>query len=548
MKKGVRYLRFSSVGQSNGSIEWQDNHTAPWFAKNKVELIDTFIDAGHSAKTFDRPDMAKLTAFVEKHHKSVDFLVVDELSRFSRDAGEGLTTIKKLQKKFSIQIVSVCEGITFDYYETGNYFRTGLGLLCAENDNIMRTVKINQGVYEGKKSGRYIHGQPPFGYIKTGTGKTAKLEIHEEQAATVRYIYQAYLKGTPIYLIKREAKKLGFPFTSNSYAQKILQNPIYSGQQYVRPWRDMPGGIFPAQHDPIIDMFTWQQVQHLIRRPNKTKVIISDEMPLRGVLHCHCGRPLTGAPSRGRHGKYYNYYKCSTASAHNNIAATKAHDQLMEVLRHLSLPDEIIAAIKSTAKEVFVTKMQENSTLLRQKRTELKAVNTRIESAEHKWVDNQLTYESYNRLVNNYTQQRGYLQSQINQLSSTENDVHQLIQEYIDALKDLRVIYQNCTTLQKQEFLKLGFDNKLYYQNGIYRTPYILPIFNHNLFILNQKQLLILDKKTGTSVEVPGGGAERSRTAVQTYLPQAFYMLIPELFVGKQPEPDKPITSLAVWS
>ena len=43
-------------------------------------------------------------------------------------------------------------------------------------------------------------------------------------------------------------------------------------------------------------------------------------------------------------------------------------------------------------------------------------------------------------------------------------------------------------------------------------------------------------------------GAERSRTAVQTYLPQAFYMLIPELVVGRQPEPDKPITSLAEWS
>ena len=123
MKKGIRYLRFSRNGQSNGSIEWQDLNTAPWFQRNNVELVDTFIDAGFSARTFDRPDMAKLTAFIVKHYRTVDYLVVDNMDRFSRDAGEALILVKGLQKKYSIQIVSVSEGIIFDYYETGNFFR-----------------------------------------------------------------------------------------------------------------------------------------------------------------------------------------------------------------------------------------------------------------------------------------------------------------------------------------------------------------------------------------------------------------------------------------
>lgn len=43
-------------------------------------------------------------------------------------------------------------------------------------------------------------------------------------------------------------------------------------------------------------------------------------------------------------------------------------------------------------------------------------------------------------------------------------------------------------------------------------------------------------------------GGDRSRTGVQTWFSKAFYMLISELLVGKQPELNKPIESLAGWS
>jgi DNA invertase Pin-like site-specific DNA recombinase len=121
MKRAIRYLRFSQLGQSNGSIERQEMYTDQWISYNNVELVDTFIDKGKSAKTFDRPDFVKLQAFIVKHHKSVDYLLVDQMDRFSRDAGEAMSMVKMLQKKYSIQIVSVTEGITFDYDTPGSF-------------------------------------------------------------------------------------------------------------------------------------------------------------------------------------------------------------------------------------------------------------------------------------------------------------------------------------------------------------------------------------------------------------------------------------------
>lgn len=175
MKKGIRYLRFSSIGQSNGSIEWQDMYTKPWFERNNVELTDTFIDAGYSARTFDRPDMEKRTAFIAKYHKMVDYLVVCEMDRFSRDAGEALTMAKKLQTKYNVQIVSVTEGITFDYRDNGSFFRTGLSLLLAEDDNI-RHKQSKQRYLHCKGPRRKVHSRKPSLWVYKG-GKRQRSKI-----------------------------------------------------------------------------------------------------------------------------------------------------------------------------------------------------------------------------------------------------------------------------------------------------------------------------------------------------------------------------------
>lgn len=65
---------------------------------------------------------------------------------------------------------------------------------------------------------------------------------------------------------------------------------------------------------------------------------------------------------------------------------------------------------------------------------------------------------------------------------------------------------------------------------------------------LKEKRLLEIVKKEGFEAKIPQGGAEGSRTPVQTYSSKAFYMLISLLFVGDTQEMNKPIYRLAGWS
>ncbi len=519
-KRGIRYLRYSSKGQSNSSIEAQEMYTSKWFESNQVELTDTFIDAGYSAKTFDRPDMTKLIEFVAKHHKECDYLVVTEMDRFSRDAGEAISMIKKLQLKYNIKIVSVTEGITYDYRDSGSFFRTGLSFLLAEDDNIRRANKINSGIYTAKaREGRFIGSKAPYGYKVEGIAKERKLVINEAEAIIIRFIYDAYLRNTPIYLIKTQARELGFTLNSNSVIEKILNNPIYSGQQDVKPWRTLPGGIFEASHEAIIDKITWYKVQNKTNiKSGQQKIIVREEFPLRGILLCSCGLPVTGAPSKGKY-KWYDYYKCKKGANHLNISTNKAHSQLRDILAYLSLPDYVVVTIEGNLKSKLEKAMQENKLVLVDFKKQLTETQKKIESLEKKWIADQLTFETYDRHFKDLTQERSYIKAKIEELSKDDKEAMILLYKYLYKLCDMVSLYEEYDVLGKQELVRLVFDSKLYYLNGSYRTPYIMNIFSHNLLILSEKKLLFLDKKRDSLARIPLGGAEGSRTPVQTNPP-----------------------------
>ena len=475
---------------------------------NDIMITDTFIDEGHSAKTFDRPDMKMLMEFVKKNYRAIDYLVVSELTRFSRDLGDAVNMVKKIQFAYDIRIVSAGRGAIYDCSDSNSFFMMALEFLLGNSENIKRESDINGGIYTAKaKEGRYIHGQPPYGYNKEGTGKNSHLIINEDKAVIIRHIYSAYLNNVPFYIIKDQAREMGFPHNSGSIIQKILLNPLYSGQQYVKPWREHAGGLFPCIHTPIIDVITWHQVQDKLNGRHKPKISIADEMPLRGVLRCHCSQLLTGAPSRGRWGNYYYYYKCKFPH-HNNISAIHAHKKLDDALHYMSLPDRLVQAIKIKCDQQFNERSKENRKVLSKKVNELEEINNQLESMEEKYITNRIQFETYSKWFSDLTQRRTITKAHIEKLNRDDNELYLLMQNNLEKFTDLQYLYKNLETVEKQEFIRLVFDSKLYYQGDIYRTPYIVPAFSHNLMILKEKQLLVLDDKRGLSLKVPSGGAE----------------------------------------
>ena len=512
MKRAIRYLRFSQKGQSNGSIERQELYTDQWILFNKVELVDTFIDRGKSARTFDRPDFKKLQEFIARHHRSVDYLLVDQFDRFSRDAGEAMSMVKKLQHRYSIQVVSVTEGITFDYHTPGSFFRAGLQLLLAEEDNINRSIKVRGGVYTAKaKEGRFIFKIPPFGYKKEGERKERKLIVDETEAKIVRFIFDAYLKGVPLYKIKEKAYQLGFDRKGNIAVERVLSNPAYAGLLYVEPYKEYPGGLFPAIHEPIIDITTWKLVQAKMKKPEKYRAVIDDALPLRGILKCHCGSPISGAASKGKTGRHWHYYKCRFPR-HTNLSAVKAHQQLEAAIELMSLPEKEVQKIIIGSEAAIEKKMADNKQKIREKKVLLENTQEKLFQVEEKWIKNEINRDTYQRWYSNYNDTILELKGAIERYSQDPNHAFAILNKNLPLLTDMKFVYTNCNTLQKREFISLGFDNNLYYQDGMFRTPTMMDVLATKSALMAERGLLIYEKNRDSRAGIPLSGEEGIRT------------------------------------
>ncbi len=222
-------------------------------------------------------------------------------------------------------------------------------------------------------------------------------------------------------------------------------------------------------------------------------------------MKCHCGNVLTGAPSRGKSGKYFYYYKCRCPK-HNNISAIKAHNQLLEIFRLMSLSDKMVTDIKKGCSIVMEKELKDKKERLESKKVELLDVEEKLYTLEEKWINNEISRETYNRWYSNYSYSVLNIKGAIERLSINTNEVYDLLKKNMDLLTDIPYIYAKATTLQKREFVSMVFDTNLYYKEGVYRTPTIMDVFSCNVLKMKDNGLLVCDKKRDNFSIIPSSG------------------------------------------
>ncbi len=518
-KKCGRYLRFSNEDQSANSTERQDIVTYNWCDRNQVEIAATFIDDGHSARTFDRPDVQKLFDFIKKNQQRIDYLVVQDLSRFSREAGEAITMVKQIQLKYGVRIVSCDWNQVYDVTEANSYFMMLIEFGRATAENLTKINYTNGGIYAaktgikggkptGEERGRYIGSSKPFGYEKIVEDKLCNIGVVESLRVVVEMIYTNYLADIPILTIKAEARKAGLKAGGKMVIQNIIQNPVYKGYQYVKPWKDNKGGLFRGSWEPIIDPITWQRANDKLKSNKAKGISLNEAYYLKNVLRCWCGRKATAAPSKGKT-KYYPYYKCN-CSRHLNVNADFAHRQLNETMRYLSLPDYLVESIKETSLAKMEMALKENKKLISKYKMDLADSKEKLVRVEAKFIADQISPDTYNRWYTQYSADITELKYKIDNIDKSDEQLFLLVNKNIEYLTDIPYAFENFTIVQKQSFLNTVFDNSLYMQDKIYRTPYLMDIFHHNKLILKQKQLLLVEEKTGFREEARSGVPHRS--------------------------------------
>lgn len=260
-------------------------------------LVEVWEDIDVSGRSMQRPGLEQ--ALQAARDKRIDRLYVYDLSRWSRNAAEGMTELLTFQR-IGVEVVSATERV--DRSTTSGRLTGGMLLLLAEHHSDLIGDRW-RGVNQANAERGVLHGKTPLGYVKTAR---RVVEPDPALAPVVTEAFRRYADGSASIraLALDVAKIRGRAFTPYNM-RALLRSPVYLGQ--VR----LNGRLYPGTHPPLTDPETWDRVQARLAanaaRPSRS---LEAAHPLAGLARCaHCGWSLWRQTRSGRP-RLRPYYAC----------------------------------------------------------------------------------------------------------------------------------------------------------------------------------------------------------------------------------------------
>ncbi len=307
------YARYSTDQQSAASLDDQLRNCRAYADRMGWPEPIAFTDAAMSGTRRDRPAYRRLLSAAA----DFDVILVDDLSRLSRDSIESAQAVKRLTFA-GVRVIGVSDGV--DTGRKGHKADVGLRGLMSELYIDDLRDKTHRGL-TGRALAGASAGGLSYGYRVAGVGLRA---VDEVQAAIVRRIYADYLAGKSPRQIAAELNGEGVkPPRGKSWAMTaihgdvrrgigILANPIYIGRQVWnrsrwdkhpetgrRIRRERPASEHVITEHPdlaIVDAATWEAVQRRLRASSLRGQHKGGRAPrhlLSGLLRCcECGGPM----------------------------------------------------------------------------------------------------------------------------------------------------------------------------------------------------------------------------------------------------------------
>jgi DNA invertase Pin-like site-specific DNA recombinase len=351
------YTRKSSeegLEQEFNSLDAQRESCEAYIASQKTEgwvlVPDRYDDGGISGATLERPALQRLLADIEA--RRVDVVVVYKIDRLSRALMDFARLVEVFDRN-SVTFVSV----TQSFNTTTSMGRLTLNILLsfAQFEREVIGERIRDKFAASRKKGMWMGGFVPLGYDV----KDRKLVINKAEAATVRIIFERFIKIGSATTLVRALRTEGVTgkrgkLVDKGYVYKLLNNRIYVGAAVHK------GTAYPGEHQAIIDRALWDRVHAILREsPRARAAHTRAQTPalLKGLIFGPTGCAMSPTHTR-KGGKLYRYYVSQSVLKHGpgacpigRVPADQIESAVVEQLRGLLSTPEIIVATWRTARQ-----------------------------------------------------------------------------------------------------------------------------------------------------------------------------------------------------
>ena len=310
-------------------------------------MVTEFTDETQSGASRHRVGLQALLAQARHRPPPFTTVLVDELSRLSRDMGDTCAMVFGDLRAAGVRLLGVADGVDSEARNA----RVDIGIRSVVNTAFLEMVKAetHRGL-EGRALAGFHTGGACYGYTTVPEDKPQDPEhprkvvkVDQEQAAVVRRIFQLYADGHGLQAIAQalnseqirapqdgSSKKVAGRGWAKNQLHSMLRNERYVGRiawnktEWVkvdgkRRSRPRPGSEWKIREEPalaIIDPATWAKVQERnksnARGPGRPGRAGYFDHILSGLLRCGlCGSPLAIVSRKRKNGRPYSQYGCS---------------------------------------------------------------------------------------------------------------------------------------------------------------------------------------------------------------------------------------------
>lgn len=250
-------------------------------ARPNWTLTAQYIDEGITGTSAEkRPHFMQMIK--DAKDKKFNMIITREVSRFARNTVDTLQ-YTRLLKEYGVEVFFINDNIkTFD---GDGELRLTIMATLAQDESRKTSIRVKAGQETSMKNGVYYGTGNILGYDRKGK----EMVINEEQAKTVRMIYDMYLSGMGVTSIQYELEKAGQLTATGktkwhgSYLSHMLKNSFYCGiityhkeytpdylkQKKIKNYGNIEYITVKGRHTPIVTEEEFQQVQKIMNEKSR---------------------------------------------------------------------------------------------------------------------------------------------------------------------------------------------------------------------------------------------------------------------------------------
>lgn len=444
IKIAAAYIRVSTEDQIEYSPDAQLAEIRRYAAAHNYILPEEYIyvDEGISGRgTAKRENFNRMIGIAKTKPKPFDAILLWKFSRFARNREDSIVYKSMLRKQLGIDVVSITEPVGDDKM---SILIEALIEAMDEYYSINLAEEVRRGMTEKARRGG-LQATPSFGY--TVSKGENKLIVVPEEAEIIKEVFARFVNGDTILGIARSLNARGVRTHRGNKLEGrtidyFLHNPVYIGMLRWNPtgktkrthWNDENIIISPGEHEPIIDIDTWNKAQE---RSNylKSKYKYKEHSPtlkshwLIGVLRCaSCGATLILAQNKWFKCANYCRGSCDTSQ---HINAKIIENALIEKLKYDA--DHPLGLSFSVQRRNII-----DSSAIQNAKDAIAKIGKKKERLRDAYLAGIDSVEDYKRLRQELDAEEAKLLEELQQLDkpqSTESAEEQLSKAIKDALK-----------------------------------------------------------------------------------------------------------------